>query len=110
MEAGINQYDIFWVKLDPVEGSEMAKTRPCIVISPNEMNNYLRTVTIVPWTTNLYPVRWRVGVFCDGQTGMAALDHIRSVSKSRLVNRIGSLQISEIVEIKHVIKEMLVDT
>ena len=109
METEINQYDIFWVKLDPIEGSEMSKTRPCVVISPNEMNYYLKTVTIVPLTTNLKPVRWRVRVFCDKQYGMVALDHIRSVSKSRLVNYIGSLQFSEIKEIKHVIKEMLVD-
>jgi len=109
METEINQYDIFWVKLDPIEGSEMSKTRPCVVISPNEMNYYLKTVTIVPLTTNLNPVRWRVRVFCNGQSGMVALDHIRSVSKSRLVSYIGSLQLSEIKEIKQVIKEMLVD-
>jgi len=109
METRINQYDIFWVNLDPIEGSEMSKTRPCVVISPNEMNYYLRTITIVPLTTNLRPVRWRVPVFCDGQNGMVALDHIRSVSKSRLGNHIGSLQMSEINAIKQVIKEMLVD-
>ena len=109
METGINQYDIFWVKLDPIEGSEMSKTRPCVVISPDEMNRYLKTVTIVPLTSNLKPVRWRVRVFCDGQTGMAALDHIRSVAKSRLIQHIGSLQLSEIKEIKNVIQEMLVD-
>ena len=110
METKIKQYDIFWVNLDPIEGSEMAKTRPCVVISPNEMNDYLKTVTIVPLTTNLKPVRWRVRVYCDGQNGMVALDHIRSVSKTRLCNYISSLQISEIKSIKQVLKEMLVDT
>jgi len=110
METRLNQYDVFWVNLDPIEGSEMSKTRPCVIISPNEMNDYLRTVTVVPLTTNLRPVRWRVPVFCDGQNGMVALDHIRSVSKSRLCNYICSLQISEVNAVKHIIKEMLVDT
>ena len=110
METRLNQYDVFWVNLDPIEGSEMSKTRPCVIISPNEMNDYLRTVTIVPLTTNLRPVRWRVLVFCDGQNGMVALDHIRSVSKSRLVKYICSLQISDINALKNVIKEMLLDT
>ena len=110
VETEVNQYDIFWVKLDPIEGSEMAKTRPCVVISPDEMNDYLKTVTIAPLTTNLHPVHWRVRVFCDGQYGMVALDHIHSVSKSRLGDYIGTLQISEIKEIKHVIKVMLVDS
>ena len=109
METEVNQYDVFWVNLDPIEGSEMAKTRPCVVISPNEMNDYLRTVTIAPLTTNLRFVHWRVQVFCDGQYGMVALDHIRSVSKSRLSGYIGTLQASEIKKIKHVIKLMLVD-
>jgi len=110
METEMKQYDIFWVNLDPIEGSEMAKTRPCVIISPNEMNDYLKTIIIAPLTTNLKPVRWRVPVFCDGQNGMVALDHVRSVSKSRLCNYVGSLQISEIRVIKHVLKEMLVDT
>ena len=105
MGTKINQYDIFWVKLDPVEGSEMAKTRPCVVISPDEMNDYLKTITIAPLTSNLNPVQWRVRVV----NGMVALDHIRSISKSRLVNYMGCLQSSEIHEIKQAIKEMFVD-
>ena len=109
MGTKVNQYDIYWVRLDPIEGSEMAKTRPCVVISPNEMNDYLNTVTIAPLTSNLRPVHWRVQVFCNGQNGMVALDHIRSVSKSRLSGYITSLQISEIQAIKRIIKQMLVD-
>jgi len=105
MGTKISQYDIFWVKLDPVEGSEMAKTRPCVVISPDEMNDYLNTITIAPLTSNFTPVQWRVRVL----NGMVALDHIRSISKSRLINYMGRLQSSEIQEIKHTIKEILVD-
>ena len=109
MGTKVSQYEIYWVRLDPIEGSEIAKTRPCVIVSPDEMNDYLNTIIIAPLTTNLMPVHWRVRVVCSGQTGMVALDHIRSVSKSRLVSYIGSLHISEIRAIKRVIKEMLVD-
>ncbi|MDR2233155.1 MAG: type II toxin-antitoxin system PemK/MazF family toxin [Tannerella sp.] len=105
MGTKIKQYDIYWVKLDPVEGSEMAKTRPCVVISPDEMNGFLNTVIIAPLTSNLKSVFWRVQI----STGMVALDHVRSIAKSRLVNHIGRLQISEIHEIKSVLKEIFVD-
>ena len=88
METTVKQYDVYWVNLDPVEGSEMAKIRPCVVISPDEINRFLKTVTIAPLTSNLWSVQWRVPVFVDGQHGMVALDHIRSVSKTRLNNHL----------------------
>ena len=109
MGATVKQYDVFWVNLDPVEGSEMAKKRPCVVISPDEMNDYLKTVTIAPLTSNLKPIYWRVRVSFNKQNGMVALDHIRSISKSRLDNYMGKLQTSEIQHIKQTIKEMFVD-
>jgi mRNA interferase MazF len=109
MGTKVNQYEIYWVKLDPVEGSEMAKTRPCVVISPNEMNDYLKTVLIAPLTTNLKPVYWRVQVLVDGHNGMVALDHIRSISKTRIGSYIGKLRTTEIQEIKNVIQEMFID-
>ena len=108
MGTKVNQYDIYWVKLDPVEGSEMAKTRPCIIISPNEMNDYLKTVTIAPITSNLSLVPWRIRVFCSNRYGMVALDHIRSVSKSRLEKYIGSLQFYEIQTLKQTINEIFI--
>ena len=109
METTVNQYDVYWVDLDPVEGSEMAKKRPCVVISPDEMNRFLKTVAIAPLTSNLKSVQWRVQVFVDGQYGMVALDHIRSVSKTRLSNCLGRLHISEIQQIKHTIRTIFVD-
>jgi mRNA interferase MazF len=109
MGAKVKQYDVLWVNLDPVEGNEMAKTRPCVVISPDEMNDFLKTVTIAPLTSNLKPVDWRVSVFFDGQNGMVALDHIRSVAKSRLGDYMGSLKTSEIKGIKQTIKLMFVE-
>jgi mRNA interferase MazF len=109
MGTKIKQYDVFWVNLDPVEGSEMAKKRPCVIISPDEMNDYLKTVTIAPLTSNLTPVNWRVNVFFNKQYGVVALDHIRSISKTRLDSYMGRLQTSEVQNIKQIIKEMFVD-
>ena len=103
---GINQYEVFWITLDPTEGSEMAKTRPCVVISPNEMNDYLQTVIIAPLTSTTKPLPSRVKVLFNGQYNMIALDHIRSVSKSRIENYIGKLKAPEIEVIKETLKEM----
>ena len=109
MGTKINQYEVFWVNLDPTQGNEMSKPRPCVVISPNEMNNYLKTVIIAPLTSTLKPLPSRIKVAFDGQNGMVALDHIRSITKSRIVNYMGKLKIAEIQEIKEVIQKMFVD-
>ena len=109
MGAKINQYEVFWVNLDPVEGSELAKKRPCVVISPDEMNDYLRTVITAPLTSTLKPLPSRIRVFVDGQNGMVALDHIRSVSKTRIGDYIGKLRTSEIQAIKNAIQAIFVD-
>ena len=102
----ISQYEVFWVALDPTEGSEMAKTRPCVVISPDEMNNYLQTVIIAPLTSTMKPVPSRVKVLFNGQYNMIALDHIRSVSKNRIGNYISKLNMSEAEAIKKTLREM----
>ena len=103
----INQYSVYWINLDPTKGSEVNKTRPCVIISPNEMNEYLRTVIIAPLihTIKSYPTR----VICNikGDNGTVMLDQIRTVDKTRIGNFIASLQAKEIAEIKSVINEML---
>ncbi|GHT79224.1 mRNA interferase [Bacteroidia bacterium] len=109
MEQKISQYEVFWVNLDPTQGNEMAKTRPCVVISPDEMNDYLKTVIIAPLTSSLKLLPSRIKVFFDGQSGIIALDHIRLISKSRISDYMGKLKISEIQEIKGVIQKMFVD-
>ena len=86
----MKRLDIYLVTLDPVKGAEMRKTRPAVIVSPDELNRHLATVTIVPLTTGrTYPYRpaTRVG----GKPGVAALDQIRTVDKSRLTRRVGSL-------------------
>jgi len=85
--------DVFLVALDPVRGSEIAKTRPCAVVSPDELNAHLRTVTIVPMTTSERRYRFRVDVTFEGKQGALAVDQIRTVDKSRLVKRLGTLDI-----------------
>src|SRR2546421_12528686 len=86
----MRRFDVYLVSLDPVKGAEMRKTRPAVIVSPDELNRHLATVTIVPLTTGrTYPFRpaTRVG----GKAGVAALDQIRTVDKSRLTRRAGSL-------------------
>ncbi len=104
----VNQYDIFIVNLDPAAGHEINKKRPCVVISPVEMNNYIRTVIIAPMTTksHLYPTR--VPITFQGKNGWIVLDQIRTVDKIRLINKIGSVNSRTIQKIKQIINEMLV--
>lgn len=83
--------DVYLVTLDPTRGSEIAKTRPCAVVSPDELNAHLRTVTIVPMTTSERRYRFRVDVAFAGKQGALAVDQIRTVDKARLVKRLGAL-------------------
>ena len=105
----IRQYDIVLVNLDPTKGSEIKKTRPCLVISPNEMNKYLRTVIIAPMTTSdkLYPTR--IAIIHNNKKGAAALDQIRTIDKSRIIKSLGRISKYEIDKCKAVIKETFVD-
>lgn len=105
----INQYDVFLINLDPTIGHEIKKSRPCIVISPNEMNKYIGTVIIAPMTTKSKPYPTRIELFFQGKKGAIVLDQIRTVDKTRLVKKLGSADKKSILKIKEVIKEMLVD-
>lgn len=90
-------------------GSEIKKTRPCVVISPDEMNKNLRTVTIAPMTSSSRPYPTRVEVNQNGQSGWIVLDQIRTVDKLRVVKKFESLTEREIRNCKRVIKETFVD-
>jgi len=105
----IKQYSIVLVILDPTLGSEIKKTRPCAIISPNEMNKYLKTVVIAPMTSNLNQYPTRVEVEHDGKKGMIAIDQIRTVDKSRILKVFGKLTKTEIKTCKEVIRETFVD-
>ena len=97
------------VNLDPTMGSEIKKTRPCVVISPDEMNKNLRTVTIAPMTSSSRPYPTRVEVNQNGQSGWIVLDQIKTVDKLRVVKKFESLTEREIRNCKRVIKETFVD-
>ncbi|MCG6151681.1 type II toxin-antitoxin system PemK/MazF family toxin [Leptospira bandrabouensis] len=105
----INQYEIYLINLDPTVGFETQKSRPCIVISPNEMNQFIGTVMIAPMTTASKNYPTRVELSFQGKKGSIVLDQIRTVDKSRLVQKLGSADSKTIQKIKKVIKEMLVD-
>jgi mRNA interferase MazF len=105
----IRQYDIVLVNLDPTIGSEIRKTRPCAVISPNEMNRFLNTIVIAPMTSQakLYPTR--VKVRHDNKIGWIVIDQIRTIDKQRVIRIFDSLTIKEIEKVKAVLKETYVD-
>ncbi|RVU25080.1 type II toxin-antitoxin system PemK/MazF family toxin [Sandaracinomonas limnophila] len=103
------QYDIVLVNLNPTQGSEIAKTRPCVIISPDEMNDNLRTIIIAPFTHSdkKYPTRVRVQQ--ETVQGWVAIDQIQTIDKLRIVENLGNLNFSQVKQIKQVIRETFVD-
>lgn len=97
--AAPQRFEVWLVNLDPTQGSEINKTRPCVVISPDELNRYLRTVTIAALTSSQRAYPSRVDCAFQGKAGQVALDHIRSVDKTRLVRRLGVLEASAAEEV-----------
>ena len=88
MKAG----EIWLAQLDPTLGSEIKKTRPCVVISPDDMNAHLRTVIVAPMTTGARPARFRIALSFQGKQGLIVLDQIRTLDRVRLVKRLGALR------------------
>lgn len=105
----INQYQIILVNLDPTPGSEIKKTRQCVVISPNEMNKFLNTIVIAPMTTSSKNYPTRIEVRHDSKIGWVVLDQIRTIDKQRIIKDLGRLTKSEINELKSVLKETYID-
>jgi mRNA interferase MazF len=85
------RYEVFLVNLDPTQGAEIQKTRPCVVVSPDEMNRHIRTVIIAPLTSTRRAYPTRVNVTFQRKEGQVVLDQIRTVDKSRLVKHLGRL-------------------
>ena len=84
--------EVWLVQLDPTVGSEIQKTRPCVLISPPEMLNHLHTVIVAPMTTGSHPAAFRIPLTFKGKTGLIVLDQIRTIDKTRLVRREGTVQ------------------
>ncbi len=105
----VKRFDVFLVNLDPTVGSEIQKTRPCVVISPDEMNRYISTVIIAPMTTKgkQYPTR----VLCQfqGKNGQIVLDQVRTVDKNRLVKKLGRISQDEQKKLLATLAEMFAE-
>ena len=106
-KVAIKRYQVRWAVLDPARGAEMAKTRPVVVVSLDELNKRLETVTICPVTSQLHPAwRCRLPIQCAGGPAEVAVDQIRTVSKSRLGPRIGTISNDEASALRRLITEM----
>ena len=97
MEMVIQRFDVYLVNLDPTIGSEIRKTQPCLVISPDEMNRWIRTMIVAPMTTKGQSYPSRVACEFEGRQGQIVLDQIRTVDKTRLVRKLGRIdQITQV--------------
>ena len=105
----ISQYRVYWVDLNPTIGSEINKIRPCLVISPDEMNRHINTVIIAPLTSKSRNYPTRVKTRFSGRDGWIVLDQIRCIDKRRLKKDGGSIDPEHINSVKNAIKTMLVD-
>lgn len=105
----INQYEVYWINLDSTIGAEVKKTRPCLVISPNEMNHNINTVLIAPLTSKMKSYPSRIKLVFENRIGWVMLDQIRCVDKKRLIKLGGMIGFESISNIKKTLKEMLVD-
>ncbi|MEW6756566.1 MAG: type II toxin-antitoxin system PemK/MazF family toxin [Candidatus Latescibacterota bacterium] len=105
MGVVIRRFEVYLVQLDPTVGSEIRKTRPCVVISPDEMNRFIRTVIVAPLTSQGRSYPTRVPCSFEGRDGQIVLDQIRTVDKGRLVRRLGQLE----VQTQHAVLAALVE-
>lgn len=104
----LRQYEIYWINLDPTVGGEIRKTRPCVIVSPNEINFYLKTILIAPVTSTVNEIPFRVKIALKGKMNTIALDQIRAVDRSRIYDYIEKLDDESIKELKETLNEMLV--
>ncbi len=102
----ISRFEVYIVNLDPTKGSEINKGRPCVIVSPNEMNKYLRTVVVAPMTSTLKGYASRVECKFKGKKGEIALDQIRTVDRERLTNKLGSINEDTVNEVINRLQEI----
>jgi len=93
----VKRGEVWLCALDPTIGSEIQKTRPCVIVSPDELNDRLRTVIVAPMTTGSRPAPFRVVVTFQGKTGLILPDQIRAINRERLVKRLGKLSSETLV-------------
>ena len=102
----INRFEVYLINLDPTVGTEIKKTRPCLVVSPDEINHNLRTVIVAPMTTKGQPFPTRVPCRFKGKVGQVALDQIRAVDRSRLIRKLGRIGDKAAMAVLNVLQEM----
>ncbi|CAB3751509.1 type II toxin-antitoxin system PemK/MazF family toxin [Paraburkholderia humisilvae] len=105
----VERGEVWLVALDPTVGSEIQKTRPCVVVSPPELNEYLNTVIVAPMTTGSRSAPFRVGLTFARKRGLILLDQIRTVDKERLVRRVGSISGQALASTLSTLQEIFVD-
>jgi mRNA interferase MazF len=104
--APVRRGDVFLVNLDPTCGAEIRKTRPCVVVSPDELNAHLRTFIVAPLTTGSHSYPFRVSCRFSGRIGHVVLDQIRTVDQERLVRRLGRISLSTLGKALAILQEM----
>ena len=102
----VKRFGVYLVALDPTLGSEIQKTRPCVVVSPDEMNRHIRTVIVAPMTTSGPSYPSRVACTFQGKSGQVVLDQIRTVDKARLIKKLGAINPQTQPQILDVLQEM----
>lgn len=106
MTEVVRRGDVFLVSLNPARGGEIQKTRPCVVVSPDELNAYLRTFIVAPLTTGGHPYPFRVPCRFEGRAGYVVIDQIRTVDRERLARRLGKVSPSTLGRVLTILQEM----
>ena len=101
--------EVWLVNLDPTVGSEIQKTRPCVIVSPPEMHDHLRTTLVAPMTTGNKPAQYRISVAFEKKNGLILLDQMRAVDKSRLVKKLGSVSAKTLAKTLLVLQEVFAE-
>jgi len=101
-----HRFEVYLINLDPTLGSEIKKSRPCLIISPDEMNNHIATVIVAPMTTKGRDYPTRINCQFEGKSGQIVLDQIRTVDKSRLIKKLGKINDSISEEVLSVLQDM----
>ena len=107
--AVVARGEVHLVRLDPTTGSEIRKTRPCLVVSPDELNRYLRTAIVAPMTTGGHAYPWRIACRFQNRSGFVALDQLRTVDSERFVKRLGRVSPTTMKEVLQALLEMFAE-
>ena len=107
--AAVARGEVHLVRLDPTLGSEIRKTRPCLVVSPDELNRHLRTAIVAPMTTGGHAYPWRIACRFQNRSGFVALDQLRTVDSERCLKRLGRVPPATVIEVVQALQEMFAE-